>query len=87
MKRINYFVSRQRKQFLSTSVSKVKNFINGVFEDSMTSEFIDLYNPATQELVCQVPQSTNDELSKAELGAAKAFQTWREVPVQQKQVF
>jgi malonate-semialdehyde dehydrogenase (acetylating)/methylmalonate-semialdehyde dehydrogenase len=68
-----------------TSVPTVKNFINGVFEESKTTNWIDLYNPATQELLCRVPQSTPEELKRAEEGAKAAFKTWKEVPVQQRQ--
>lgn len=67
------------------AVPKVQNFINGVFEDSKATEWIDLHNPATQELICQVPQSTQEELGRATAGAAEAFKTWKEVPIQQKQ--
>jgi malonate-semialdehyde dehydrogenase (acetylating)/methylmalonate-semialdehyde dehydrogenase len=71
---------------MSAGVPRVKNFINGKFEDSKTNEWINLYNPATGELVCQVPQSTPEELKRAEEGAKVAFQSWKEVPVQQRQV-
>lgn len=71
---------------LSAAVPKVKNFINGKFEDSKTTEWINLYNPATGELIFQVPQSTPEELKRAEEGAKEAFKTWKEVPVQQRQV-
>lgn len=74
------------KNNLSSAVPRVKNFINGVFEESKTDKWIELRNPATQELVCLVPQSTHEELKRAELGAAEAFKTWREVPIQQRQV-
>lgn len=62
------------------------NFINGQFEESQASEWIPLLNPATQEVLCLVPQSTPDELRRAEIGAEEAFKKWREVPVQQRQV-
>jgi malonate-semialdehyde dehydrogenase (acetylating)/methylmalonate-semialdehyde dehydrogenase len=65
--------------------SNVQNFINGVFEDSAAVKFIELRNPATQELICLVPESTPDELKRAEEGAKIAFKTWREVPVQHRQ--
>ena len=64
----------------------MKNFINGVFEESKAKEWIELFNPATQELIGLVPHSTQEELERAERGAAEAFKTWREVPIQQKQV-
>lgn len=71
---------------LGRSVTTVKNFINGKFEESKTTKWIDLFNPATQELVCKVPQSTPEELKRAEDGAKEAFLKWKETPVQQRQV-
>lgn len=69
-----------------STVPTVKNFINGKFEESKTNKWIDLFNPATNELLCRVPQSTPEELKRAEEGAIAAFKTWKEVPVQQRQV-
>lgn len=40
----------------------VKNFINGRMVESKTKRWIDVRNPATQELVCRVPQSTPEEV-------------------------
>lgn len=70
----------------SSQAPRVQNFINGVFEDSKTQEWIPVINPATQEIVSYVPQSTKEELERAERGSIEAFKTWREVPVQQRQV-
>jgi malonate-semialdehyde dehydrogenase (acetylating)/methylmalonate-semialdehyde dehydrogenase len=70
----------------SSAIPTVPNFINGVFEESKTTQWIDVINPATQEVVCRVPQSTKEELQRAEAGAKEAFKTWKEVPVQQRQV-
>lgn len=70
----------------SRTVATVPNFINGKFEESKTDRWINVYNPATQELLCKVPRSTPEELKRAEEGAKEAFKSWREVPVQQKQV-
>lgn len=69
-----------------SSVPVVQNFINGRFENSATDKFIDVINPATQEVVSRVPETTNEELKRAEEGAKVAFKAWREVPVQQRQV-
>jgi len=70
----------------SSSIKKVLNFINGQFEESQAREWIPLLNPATQEVLCMVPQSTSDELRRAEVGAQEAFKKWKEVPIQQRQV-
>jgi malonate-semialdehyde dehydrogenase (acetylating)/methylmalonate-semialdehyde dehydrogenase len=69
----------------AAAIPKVQNFIDGQFEDSKASVWFDVINPATQEVICRVPQSTPEELSRAEAGAKKAFETWKEVPVQQRQ--
>lgn len=69
-------------RFMAT---KVKNFINGVFEESKASKWIEVHNPATTETVCLVPHSTDEEMKRAEEGAKAAFKTWREVPIQQRQ--
>ena len=37
---------------------KVPMFINGEFVQSKTDHFIDVLNPATQEVVSQVPESS-----------------------------
>jgi malonate-semialdehyde dehydrogenase (acetylating)/methylmalonate-semialdehyde dehydrogenase len=69
----------------NSTAPRVKNFINGKFEESKAKEWIPVINPATQEVVCQVPCSTDEELRRAEAGATAAFKTWKEVPVQQRQ--
>lgn len=78
--------SKRLNRFLSTSnIPKVKNFINGKFVDSKAKDWIPLFNPATNETIFMVPQSTAEELKEAELGAFEAFKLWKEVPVQQRQ--
>ena len=57
----------------ATNAPRVKNFINGVFEESKANRFIPVINPATQEVVSYVPESTPDELKRAEEGAIAAF--------------
>eukprot|EP00761_Pharyngomonas_kirbyi_P011568 gb/GECH01011593.1/.p1 GENE.gb/GECH01011593.1/~~gb/GECH01011593.1/.p1 ORF type:complete len:529 (+),score=130.93 gb/GECH01011593.1/:1-1587(+) len=59
----------------------VKNFINGEFKESKATEFFDVHNPATQELVARTPLSTDAELNEAADGSAEAFKTWRNVSV------
>jgi len=59
----------------------VKQLINGQFVDSDTSEWIDITDPATQEVIAKVPQTTDDEINQAVAAAQKAFQTWRKTPI------
>lgn len=71
--------------FSTASVPRVQNFINGKFVDSKATEWFDVTNPATGELVCQVPQSTDEELQAASDSAAEAFKEWRNTPVATRQ--
>lgn len=63
----------------------VQNFINGKFVDSSSKKFIDVRNPATNEVVCRVPESTRHEMEEATGAAQHAFGTWKEVPIQLRQ--
>lgn len=65
-----------------SDIPRVKNFINGKFQDSKTDRWIDLTNPATNEVIGLVPETTYEEMKDASDSAAEAFKTWRDVPVQ-----
>ncbi|KAL2343864.1 hypothetical protein Fmac_005149 [Flemingia macrophylla] len=64
---------------------RVPNLIGGSFVDSKTSNFIDVINPATQEVVSQVPLSTDGEFKEAVSAAKKAFPRWRNTPITTRQ--
>ncbi len=59
----------------------VQQLINGQFTKSTTSEWIDITDPATQEVIAKVPQTTDDEINQAVAAAKAAFQTWRKTPI------
>ena len=59
------------------SPGNTKNFLDNRFVDSKASTWIDLYDPATNNLVTRVPQSTDEELRAAVESAQKAFPAWR----------
>ena len=59
----------------------VQQLINGQFTQSKTDEWIDLTDPATQEVIAKVPQTTDDEINQAVAAAQAAFQTWRKTPI------
>jgi len=56
-------------------------FIDGEFVESNTSHWIDVHNPATQEVVSRVPLATQEEMERAVQSSEKAFKEWKEVPV------
>ncbi|MEN6670114.1 CoA-acylating methylmalonate-semialdehyde dehydrogenase [Psychrobacter sp. B38] len=59
----------------------VQQLINGQFTQSNTDEWIDLTDPATQEVIAKVPQTTDDEINQAIAAAQTAFETWRKTPI------
>ena len=56
-----------------TDVRKLKNYINGEWVESNTTEYETVINPATKEAMCQVPLSTFDDLNKAAEVAQTTF--------------
>jgi malonate-semialdehyde dehydrogenase (acetylating) / methylmalonate-semialdehyde dehydrogenase len=56
-------------------------FIDNQFVQSETTQWIDLHDPATNNLVTRVPQSTDAELKAAVESAKKAFPAWRATSV------
>jgi malonate-semialdehyde dehydrogenase (acetylating)/methylmalonate-semialdehyde dehydrogenase len=63
------------------SPESVKLLINGNFVESKTTEWHDVINPATQEVLAQVPFATDAEIDAAIASAKTAFKTWRNTPL------
>src|SRR5690606_26689299 len=63
---------------------KVPLFIDGEFIQSTSEQWIDVTNPATQEVIAQVPCATQAEMQRAVASAKEAFLTWKEVPVSER---
>ncbi|GHH97775.1 methylmalonate semialdehyde dehydrogenase [acylating] 2 [Neobacillus kokaensis] len=59
----------------------VKNYIAGEWHESSAGKTEPVYNPATGEVIAQVPISTKAEVNLAVQAASEAFQTWKETPV------
>ncbi|EKF1561434.1 CoA-acylating methylmalonate-semialdehyde dehydrogenase [Listeria monocytogenes] len=64
-----------------TDVRKLKNYIDGEWVESKTDKYEDVINPATGEVLCQVPISTRAELDQAAVIAEQAFEKWSQVAV------
>lgn len=65
----------------STPVPTVKLLIGGEWVESRTTEWRDVVNPATQEVLARVPFATTDEVDAAVAAAKAAFKTWRDTPI------
>ncbi|MBA5688673.1 CoA-acylating methylmalonate-semialdehyde dehydrogenase [Rugamonas apoptosis] len=66
---------------MSVSVPTVKLLINGEFVESSTTEWRDVVNPATQEVLARVPLATTAEIAAAVAAAKNAYTTWRKTPI------
>jgi len=67
------------------SAATTKLFINGKMVESSTSDWIDLHNPATNEVVTRVPKATQAEMQSAVDAAKTAFQSWSKTSVLTRQ--
>ncbi|XP_038701973.1 uncharacterized protein LOC119998678 isoform X2 [Tripterygium wilfordii] len=70
---------------LNQNDHRVPNFIGGKFLDSQGCSTIDVINPATQEVVSQVPLSSYEEFRDAVSAAKKAFPSWKNTPIATRQ--
>jgi len=66
----------------STGFTTAKLLINGEFVESKTSHWQDIVNPATQEVLGQVPFATPEEVNAAIAAAQNALASWRQTPIQ-----
>lgn len=75
-----------RRSYNTTNVAPTaKMFIDGKFVDSKTNEWIDLHDPATNELVTRVPKCTQDEMQAAVDSSKRAFKTWSQTSILTRQ--
>lgn len=63
---------------------KLTQLINGEFRQSNTDKWIAVTNPATQELICEAPETTTAEMEEAIACAKEAYQSWRQTPVAER---
>ncbi|KLN66487.1 CoA-acylating methylmalonate-semialdehyde dehydrogenase [Vibrio sp. VPAP30] len=62
----------------------VSLFIGGEFCQSETSEWIDVTNPATNQIIAELPCATEDELERAIRSAESVFHQWKNVAVSER---
>lgn len=59
---------------------KVRNYINGEWVESVSSDIVDVLNPATGEILAKLPLSTKKETEQAIESAQRAFEEWNSTP-------
>lgn len=77
----NYPTTHEKIQ----NVQDTPYFIDNKFVKSETTQFIDLHDPATNNLVTRVPQNTDAELKAAVESARKAFPAWSATSIMTRQ--
>ncbi len=65
-------------------MTHVPLLINGEFCASQTQDFIEVTNPANNDVIAHAPCATATEVDMAVASAKAAFQSWREVPVPER---
>lgn len=63
-------------------LKKAQLLIQGKFVESTTEHWQDIINPATQEVIGQVPFATPEEVNAAIASAQQAFESWSSTPIQ-----
>ena len=64
----------------STQTIRAQMIIDGKAADAHDGRVIDVENPANRQVIAQVPRGGEADVDRAVRAAAKAFETWREVP-------
>jgi 1-pyrroline dehydrogenase len=63
---------------MSVSVSQHKMFIGGEFVESVTGETMEVLNPATGDVIAEVPRGTAEDVDRAVEAAKKAWVEWQD---------
>jgi aminobutyraldehyde dehydrogenase len=62
---------------VSVSVTQQKQFIGGEWVESSSGETMDVLNPATGEVIAEVPRATAEDVDRAVKAAKKAWSEWQ----------
>jgi len=65
---------------VTTQVTDLQNYVNGAWHRSTATEYTDVTNPATAEVLARTPLSTSADVDAAVQAAADAFPAWRRTP-------
>jgi len=66
---------------LANRAPTVKMLLDGKFIESRSDEWHDVVNPATQQVLAQVPFATDAEIDAAIASAKEAYKSWKHTPI------
>jgi malonate-semialdehyde dehydrogenase (acetylating)/methylmalonate-semialdehyde dehydrogenase len=64
----------------TTQVTEILNYFGGTWHKSAATEFVNVTNPATAEVIARTPISSKADVDAAVQSAAEAFPPWRRTP-------
>lgn len=67
-----------------TQQRTLRNYVGGEWVSAQTSEFLDVRNPATNEILARTPLSSGADVDAAVAQARAAFPKWRATPPQER---
>lgn len=62
-------------------VKRLKHYIGGQWVESTTSTYLPVVNPATCEVLAEVPEGTREDVDRAVRAAQEGFIEWRSTPI------
>jgi malonate-semialdehyde dehydrogenase (acetylating)/methylmalonate-semialdehyde dehydrogenase len=62
----------------------IANLVGGQWQQAATDDHLDIYNPATGEVIDRVPLSTKADVDDTVKAAAAAFEHWSRTPVMER---
>jgi aminomuconate-semialdehyde/2-hydroxymuconate-6-semialdehyde dehydrogenase len=65
-------------------MEKLQNFINGAYQNPVSNEFIDNFEPATGKVYSLIPDSDERDVEAAVEAAEKAFPIWSKMSVEER---
>ena len=65
---------------VTSQLIEVQNYFGGAWQKSTASQYSDIVNPATGEVIGRTPLSPKAEVDAVVQAAAAAFPAWRRTP-------
>ena len=63
---------------MSVAVTQQKMFVDGEFVDALSGETMEVLNPASGEVIAEVPRGGAEDVDRAVAAAERAWETWRD---------
>lgn len=65
----------------------LSNFINGAYVNPKSNNYLDVFEPATGQVYCQVPNSNGDDIHLAVNSAIDAFPKWSSLSLDERSLY